>query len=276
MSENEIADENQSIRGPLEYSVETSPQQLEADGKKSFRGPLKYSVETSAPQLEAGRNTTIFLLITNPYDVPVEILSVQPRVPAQFRESAKVPFWEQLWKEAKDEVDLEDLQAVSGVTLSDKNKNFETPSSVILRSGNTTIYEFRIRTRQALLFTPAIHNLNAQVQYKMDGHTNYDTVKYQLNIRAPLKALIYGSVIGSIVGTILRSTNEGLIFTPLDLKGYVPFGTSILVGIVLVIAFARKKDAQPFITIEDFFGGFFIGFLAGYVGKSMLDSLASK
>jgi hypothetical protein len=37
-----------------------------------------------------------------------------------------------------------------------------------------------------------------------------------------------------------------------------------------VVAFARKKDAQPFISIEDFYGGFFVGFSAGYVGKSLL------
>jgi hypothetical protein len=44
----------------------------------------------------------------------------------------------------------------------------------------------------------------------------------------------------------------------------------ILVASVIVIAFARKRDAQPFIAVEDVWGGFFIGFLAGYVGEQFL------
>lgn len=255
-----------------------------ANEELSFRGPLKYVVETSAPQLEAGRNTTIFLLITNPYDVPVKIVSAQTKVPVEFKDSAAwVPLWKRLWEKAKDEAELDELQLVSGVTLSDEkvslsddNKNGEMQSQVILQPGNTTIYEFRLRTKQSLFFTPAVHNLNAQVQYEMGGITNHDTVKYQLNIRAPLKALICGSVFGAIVGTLLLVIKEGKDFNFSSFSSYLPFVVGILVGAVLVIAFARKKDAQPFITIEDFWGGFFIGFLAGYVGESMLTPLIPK
>lgn len=48
---------------------------------------------------------------------------------------------------------------------------------------------------------------------------------------------------------------------------------SILLGILLVIAFARKKDTQPLISVEDFWGGIFIGFLAGYQGQALLDQV---
>jgi hypothetical protein len=47
----------------------------------------------------------------------------------------------------------------------------------------------------------------------------------------------------------------------------------ILLGGVLVVAFVRKKDAQPFISIEDFYGGFFVGFSAGYIGKALLNKV---
>lgn len=255
------------------------PENNSGDNGQSFRGPLKYVVETSAPQLEAGRNTSIFLLITNPYDLPVTILSAQTKVPVEFKDATQesVSFWKGIWKEAIKEADLDKLQIVSGVSLSEESNNRQTPSPIMLQPGNTTIYEFKLRTKQALLFTPAVHNLNAQVQYEMDGTINHDTVKYQLNIRAPLKALIYGSVIGSIVGTILRFAYD--VKTPeipsdfLTFKFFLSFVAGILLAAVLVIAFARKKDAQPFITIEDFWGGFFIGFLAGYVGKSLLNPL---
>ena len=143
------------------------PENNIANEDLSFRGPLKYVVETSAPQLEAGRNTTIFLLITNPYDVPVKIVSAQTKVPVEFKDSAQISWWNGIWEKAKEETNFDKLQVVSGISMSDESKNGETPSQIILQPGNTTIYEFRLRTKQALFFTPAVHNLNAQVQYEM-------------------------------------------------------------------------------------------------------------
>ncbi|HSF51191.1 MAG TPA: hypothetical protein VLA74_10565 [Nitrososphaeraceae archaeon] len=33
----------------------------------------------------------------------------------------------------------------------------------------------------------------------------------------------------------------------------------------------RKKDVQPFLTVEDFWGGLLLGFFVGYIGKSFID-----
>jgi hypothetical protein len=46
----------------------------------------------------------------------------------------------------------------------------------------------------------------------------------------------------------------------------------ILIRWVVVAAFARKKDAQPFLSVEDYYGGFFVGILAGYNGDSLFAS----
>jgi uncharacterized membrane protein YfcA len=93
-------------------------------------------------------------------------------------------------------------------------------------------------------------------------------------MRAPLKALISGSVAGAIVGSLLQSLYEHPDFTSIPLSQVlVALVTSVLLASVLVIAFARKKDAQPFITIEDFWGGFFVGFVAGYVGKPLVANI---
>ena len=85
------------------------------NGEQSFRGPLKYAVETTSPQLEAGRNTSIYLLITNPYDVPVKIVYAQTKVPVNFKDiSVRHPSF---WKRLSDST-LNDQQVVPGVPLS--------------------------------------------------------------------------------------------------------------------------------------------------------------
>jgi hypothetical protein len=240
--------------------------------EQSFRGPLKYTVETSAPQLEAGRKTSISLLISNPYDVPVTIIDANTVVPAQFRDANQEPksAWTELWETAATEANLVKSHLISGESLTtDANVSADAPP-VILQPGNTMIRTFTLRTKQKLFFTPSVHNLNAQVRYQMDDQINYDTVKYQLNIRAPFSALIIGSLFGALAGTMLRYKG-GVADTPEEWWSFLAaLGSGMVTASVLVIAFARKKDAQPFITIEDFWGGFFVGFVAAYVGESIL------
>lgn len=45
---------------------------------------------------------------------------------------------------------------------------------------------------------------------------------------------------------------------------------NIVLAVVVVVAFARKRDTQPFISVEDFWGGLFVGAVTGYTGKSMI------
>jgi hypothetical protein len=44
----------------------------------------------------------------------------------------------------------------------------------------------------------------------------------------------------------------------------------------VVVAFARKRDTQPILSIEDFWGGLFIGAMTGYTGKSALNQILPK
>jgi hypothetical protein len=87
----------------------------------------------------------------------------------------------------------------------------------------------------------------------MNSVENHDTVKYQLNIRAPIKSQIYGAILGSIVGTTMHSIGWYSKLTDMfNHTFYIGIISSALLAAVLVVAFARKKDAQPFITVEDF------------------------
>src|SRR5688500_10104203 len=49
-----------------------------------IRGPLKTEVSTSSPVLEAGTYFSLFVRLSNPFDVPVGILKVSTVVPVEF------------------------------------------------------------------------------------------------------------------------------------------------------------------------------------------------
>ena len=48
---------------------------------------------------------------------------------------------------------------------------------------------------------------------------------------------------------------------------------NIILGIIAVIVFSRKKDIQPILAIEDFWGGILLGFIVGYTGKSFIEQI---
>lgn len=354
-----------------------APELPKTETRASIRGPLRYQVSISSPQIEAGRPFSVFVRITNPYDVPAEIIGLNTRLPVEFvdveslrRAAEKQKLSDRLSRIIREQIRstgtrkpaaavVEDskeklqrfaklvssvlplfgLGVVSGIasatgslvahsikasSLSEsEERNLfvedllspediesiakvaeekESPKAVyeiaarrlqerlrtldasrresaILQPGNSIVQVFTLKTTRAILFSPSTYNLHIQSEYKIDSAANQDSVDYQLNVRAPLQALIFGSVLGSISGFLLRS-----IFDPTSIQTltagpaasvWIPWVVAlignVLLGVIIVIAFARKKDAQPILAIEDFWGGVFVGVLAGYSGKSLLD-----
>jgi len=268
-----------------------------ADSGK-FRGPLRYEIETSSSILEAGRMFSIFLRITNPYDVPVTISSVDTQLPVEFFEPyGKRPArgsWQKFKQKFGDDYtaalvkgtqtvsakNLSAAQASTATVNADKDPAGDAPDRIkeardaeanVLQPGNSILKEFTVRTLERNTFTPSVYWLHMQISYEMDGKLNHDTAKTALNIKAPISAMAYGAVLGAVIGTFLRHFQDGK--PALNAQLWVSMFTSVLIGLVMVIAFARKKDAQPFITIEDFYGGAFIGVIAGLTGYSLLDQL---
>jgi hypothetical protein len=254
--------------------------------KLLVRGPLKYLVETSTPQVEAGKQFSVSVRIVNPYDVPVIIRSVTTKLPAKFVTSSGP--WKGFLEEGEDLLrqitharSLRPLLGSSGgevvQAMGQAGASGQDPE-VELQPGNSTVKVFTVRTVNALFFVPSLYNLNIEVEYKIDEKTNHDTVAYEMNVRAPLGAIITGSVIGSIVGYFVRAGLDptiliNLLTTPTT-EGCIRFWTglltAVLIGGVVVVAFARKKDAQPILSIEDFWGGLFVGFLSAYGGEGLL------
>lgn len=246
-------------------------------GTQFLRGPLRYDVEASCPQLEAGKSFSVFVRVTNPYESPVTLLGLSVSLPTEFRDkdNQDAGVFATFRNEFKQELKSRVVEA-SNVVPTSNETDMQATGDIVLQHGNSSLKKFTFKTWKSTLFTPAVYILQFQVQYKIDGVTNQDTIRQELNIHAPLKAVLWGAIWGAIVGSLLHyfygltgasgipiaRTYEGLILQTFS---------SILLGGVLVVAFARKKDAQPFISIEDFYGGFFIGFSAGYLGQALLN-----
>jgi len=245
----------------------------------SFRGPLRYEIEAESPQLEAGSPFTIFVRISNPYDIPVTIHGVSTLLPAEFRDpDAAPPSLGERFRRWS--TDVEAPKAIYASTFSFTEGGAQPAASgpIVLQPGNTAIKKFAVKTRQVTLFSPALYTFHIEIHYEIDGKSNQDAVKQQFTIRAPLKALVYGSCWGAVAGASLHGLKDhlnnyaalwGIASVAAPISG-------ILIGAVVVVAFARKKDSQPFISIEDFYGGCFVGFVAGYTGFPILDTILPK
>ena len=212
--------------------------------KSTFRGPLRYEVETSSPSLEAGKIFSIFLRITNPYDVPVVIRLVGFALPVEFDDETDheesrgliMPWSRSRTSPVKDGITSSGITKdgggtnpfVSNVAIavginrrpggnpSMQNAEVEDPLAgavVTIQPGNTVFRKVSIRTKKWLLFSPAVYNLEASISYVMDQQLNHDAVKVPLSIKAPLWSLIAGAIVGAIGGSLfqlLRNDKGGL------------------------------------------------------------------
>ncbi|WP_353571796.1 hypothetical protein [Candidatus Albibeggiatoa sp. nov. BB20] len=117
---------------------------------------------------------------------------------------------------------------------------------VILQPGNSIIKQFVLRAKRSLFFKPITYNFQIQIRYEVDGQENFETVPYNLDIRAALKSTITGGFVGGIVGVVARTLNNDASLTLGTVALAAIFGT------VAVVAFARKESAQQIIRIENF------------------------
>jgi hypothetical protein len=275
-----------------DLSIVTDLPQQATDSPK-FRGPLRYEMETSSSVLEAGKMFSVFLRITNPYDVPVSIGSVATELPVEFFQSGRrgrrngtLSQLKRIFTSTLEQHTQRITARSMAVPMPESSPDLGVPAALddgghvdILQPGNSVLREFTLRTRQRTLFTPSVYCLHAQVAYQMEDRVNHDTVKTALNIKAPISALAMGAIPGAIAGSLLRHFKDGKVTADLSPDSLLSLAISTLAGmliaLVLVVAFARKKDAQPFLSVEDFYGGIFIGFLAGYNSYALLDAVSS-
>jgi len=155
----------------------------------------------------------------------------------------------------------------------DINEYKQGKQPVTLRPGDSVVQHFILKTTRWLTFTPIAHTFQIQVRYEVDGSAHTDTIPFALNIRAATASTLIGAIIGSVLGALVNPKNT---LTNVAQVGQLLLTSSIF-AVIIVVAFARKNNVQQIVSVEDFWGGIFIGFLVGYSGESFINSvLGSK
>jgi hypothetical protein len=296
------------------------------------RGDLKIQIDTGKPILVAGEEFSIFVKITNPYEVPLVLFSVDTQIPVDLKD-VLAKYRKKYLGKIVDEEDEgtsfsvrnplrsqetpEEDRIAHGISTTDLNYIYTQtiPPPILLQPDDSIVKQFILKTNHKWLFTPIALTLEIQVKYGVDHREHLDTAKVDLAIQSPLSSIAMGAIIGSIAGSLVRilyqskyaeinessnhllplssspSLNLKINFTSSLLYIYnlsynfiihcynlliIPANfvldhfTYILLSVILssmvVVAFARKSGVQKIISIEDFFGGLFLGFLVGFSG----------
>jgi hypothetical protein len=180
------------------------------------------------------------------------------------KKSADDPAMQETWRDQieKERQELERVRAELATT---------PRSSTVMQAGNSTTRVFTLRSRQAIWFRPATYRLQIQVEYEIGGLLNVDTIDQLLQVKSSLVSMVLGALVGGLAGWF-TATGSSLA---VDITHLISLGVSLVFAMMAVILFARKKDVQPIIAVEDFWGGVAIGFLVAYSGPKILGGLMS-
>jgi len=243
-------------------------------------------VDVKSPQIIAGQRTIVNLLIRNPFPNAIQIESIEApnssilKEDNRFFSTFKKIFNRQLQEKTshilKNSMQSKPLTASfiqeveSG--LIDKEAPQITTQMRQIESGQEDIASFEIETADWLLTKPTTVELYAVIKYKIGDQHKSQIVPIVLQIQPPVLSIIIGTISGGALGNLVRhltaSSNEMLSVSLLAV---------IIMSLIAAIILAKREDSNKgFITLEDFFGAFFIGVMIGYMGTEYFESILTS
>lgn len=323
---------------------ETDKNNTPKPDKPLLRGALKLEASTSTPIVSAGTEFSIYVVIRNPFPVPVTIYSTETHIPVElsdeiWRQNEKTILKSQRLEQlnltqkgyqkiltrmgnwfidllqwfrpassprvaiavtpevqdglSRPEISIDNINVGGNLEgsitvgntwdldfaelppedirkiLWDINEYKAGRRPVLLFPGDSIVKHFVLKTTRWLTFTPIAHTFQIQVRYEIDGQAHVDTVPFSLSIRAATASSLIGAILGGILGTVVNPKVE---LTDIQSAMRI-FLTSSIFAVIIVVAFARKNNVQQIVSVEDFWGGIFIGFLVGYSGETFINSV---
>jgi hypothetical protein len=272
---------------------------LETMTSASFsRGDLMIDVDFSRPCITAGDEFSLFVKITNPFEVPIIIYSVETQMPVEL---VSVERWRREDRSQSKGVESDGIDRTKSKSIARGFTTFDIinmregrePEPYVLQPNDSITKEFVFITRgrhRWITFIPTTLAMKIQLRYGLDNRCHLKTIKAEVNIQVRLEAIAIGALLGGLAGSMIRqlgdngrvlliynATFDAINSTPSDkveiFNGMMIIFISVIFSIAAVIAFARKAAAQKIISIEDFYGGFLIGFLVGLQGPEFAKQL---
>lgn len=123
---------------------------------------------------------------------------------------------------------------------------------------------------------PTKLELHALIKYRIGSENKSQIIPIDLLVQPPVKAIVIGSTSGGILGYLTRQvTNIGINFNDLGAIGISIFGVMLMATISAIIL-SKREESKGFITLENFYGAFFVGTMIGYIGTEYFDKILSK
>ena len=89
-----------------------------------------------------------------------------------------------------------------------------------------------------------------------------------------MRASIVGAIIGSLLGFVVSENQNSIDFSSRSF--WFSISRTVIFALVIIVAFARKSNVQQVVSVEDFWGGLFTGFLVGYSGDTFIQSILGE
>src|ERR687891_597344 len=125
-------------------------------------------------------------------------------------------------------------------------------------------------TLPATTFLPSRSNI---------GNSYFASESIDLSLFPSFGSMLTGALAGALLGTIVRNSEKvaqiPVIVNQAELVQQIMgiFIVPLIFGLIAGLILMRKKDVQPFLTIEDFWGGIVVGFAVGYGGSDIVTRL---
>lgn len=174
------------------------------------------------------------------------------------------------------ETDKDNLTIEDKPSSSDIEYNVKTSDGfgIMLYPGDSLVKHFVLKTRRWLFFNPVSHTFQIQVRYRIYERNHIDTIPFSVDIRAPMRSSIVGALIGSVLGFVVSESQNSIDLSSRNF--WLSIARTIIFSLVIIVAFARKSNVQQVVSVEDFWGGLFTGFLVGYSGDTFIKSILGE
>ena len=231
-----------------------------------IRGPIQTDFDLSESHPVAGNKFTVSVRVENPFDVHIDILAVRILVPSGLKFLGK----DRGLDIRKNNIDHKTVLGSDNIS---EELNISGEEPIELAPNDILIHNFHLQTEGWLFVSTKEYELNAAVSYIVDGRIHRQVIRIKFTTRTRVAAPIIGAVIGSLMGSFVKTiSKEEILDTTSWSKIILQTIAATIFGIFATIIAVRRLGTQPVLTVEDIYGGFILGFFAGYMGRDFFET----